>query len=471
MTAGMNGVLSDEQREYVLFHLEHHVFLSPEITTQFAFIQDHREIEMLSNRIVFVITADNFDLQKVIHIEDIPVLFPVLNRRDFFFFDRSGNLIFGHDILKSAFYFLSGYQEYINNSARDKLQRFDITHAVQYKLNVVNKPVVNYYFEQIARALELYCSKMNLKFVRRRLFANFGFLLSHDIDSVDLYTRNYVLYKIKEILGLARTRLSRRMNFKLLISGLFRFLRIIRNDNPHWNFDFLRKIERENNFRSIFFFLDTGVLHSDAYYTFGEKRMISLFKYLQEEGCEVGLHGTVESIKSQKKMHASLQKLQLASNAEITGIRQHRLLWEHPETALIQQAVGLKYDTTLGFAAHEGFRNSYCLPFRLFDFVNNRMTDIWEFPLNVMDVTLFAYRKLEYREALESCMSIINEVRSFGGIFTLLWHNSFFDENIYPGITDFYVNLLEKIAEQDPENILGAELLERLELFINETNQ
>lgn len=38
----------------------------------------------------------------------------------------------------------------------------------------------------------------------------------------------------------------------------------------------------------------------------------------------------------------------------------------------------------------------------------------------------------------------------------------FFDEDTYPGVTDFYKNLLDTIAKQQPENILGAELIVRL---------
>jgi hypothetical protein len=191
--------------------------------------------------------------------------------------------------------------------------------------------------------------------------------------------------------------------------------------------------------------------------------LISLFEYLKKENCEVGLHGTVESISNREKMKSSIDKLQQASSTTIVGARQHRLLWHHPETALIQESLGLKYDTTLGFAAHEGFRNSYCHPFRIYNFEEDRMMKLWEFPLNVMDVTLFAYQKYTIEEAFDKTIHVIHEVKKFGGVFSLLWHNSFFDEDLYPGVTTFYTKLLKSIALAEPENLLGVELVDRMD--------
>jgi hypothetical protein len=161
-------------------------------------------------------------------------------------------------------------------------------------------------------------------------------------------------------------------------------------------------------------------------------------------------------------MDSSLANLKEASGAAIVGNRQHRLLWVHPDTASIESKAGLQYDSTLGFAAHEGFRNSYCYPFRIFDFTNDTTLDVWEFPLNVMDGTLLSYRNLPNEEALQKCKDLIQEVKKFGGLFTLLWHNSFFDEDVYPGVQKLYKDILKAASEQDPECILGHELLSRM---------
>jgi hypothetical protein len=455
----MKGILSQSKREYVLFHLNHHISLTQELATLITYSKQHN----ISGQIIFQCTENPFQIENVKWIDDLPVLFPIEHREDFFYFDDSGNLVFSHDILKTIFYLLSGYQEYENKDSRDLLNRFSYTDSIQYKLNITNKPVVNYLFQIIANAISQFCSRHCISFRPKRLFSNFGFLLTHDIDYVDLYTPNYIIYKLKEVSGLRKSKLSPLKNLQLAIAGMAKYLKIVKNDNPYWNFEFMLALEKKNNFRSVFYFLDQGVKHSDSYYSFFEDRMIRLFERISSAGAEIGLHGPVKSVDQHDKMKSSFRKLQQASKVPITGIRQHRLLWKHPLTASIQADAGLKYDTTLGFAACEGFRNSYCLPFKLYDFEKDNIINLWEFPMTAMDVTLFGYRKLSPEEAMRSCLTIISEIQKFGGIFTLLWHNSFFDEQTYPGVTEFYKSLLDKIAALKPESILGSELLDKID--------
>ena len=459
----MIGVLTNNQREYVLFHLNQHILLTPALKDRFVYVSNSEELGRYSNRIVFLFCENPIQVHELRYIHELPVLFPTSDREDFLYFDGSGNLVFSHDLLKTVFYLLSGYQEYANRDSKDRLNRFDYADSIQKKTNCIHKPIVNYYFNEIANGIEQFCSINKIAVQKRSLFKNFGFLLSHDIDAVDLYTFNFLLYKVKEIIGLVPSRLSRLSNLKLLLSGFLKWSRIIENDNPYFNFTFMRSIERMYNFRSTFYFLDRGISHSDASYSFSEVRMKNLYAFLQNENCEIGLHGTVESIYSLEKMKSSLTKLEQASGLKIIGIRQHRLLWDHPQTANIQKAVGFHYDTTLGFAAHQGFRNSYCYPFKLYNFEKDETINLWEFPLNVMDVTLFFYQNYSTSEAAKKITEIIVEVQKFGGIFTLLWHNSFFDENTYPGITEFYKNILDQIARTGSENLLASELLDKLE--------
>lgn len=458
----MNKFLNTYQLGYVFFHMEQHLSLPPGIKEKIKYINGNQS-NLYSKSIVFSQSANGFDLNQVIEIDKLPVLFPCSETRSFYQLDENGNLVFFHDLLKSAFYLLSGYQEYENDQSADQLGRFSFSDSLQHKLGTTDKPLVNYYFEIIIQGIELYCKKHNLQIERKRLFPSFGFLLSHDIDKVDKYDAAYFLYKIKQLVGKAPTRLSKVQNLKLGIKGLTTYLGITKKLNPYWNFEWMREIERNHLFRSTFYFLDRGLKHADADYSFTDERMIKLFQFIQEEGCEVGLHGTVESISSREKMQSSYNLLKETSKTQIVGIRQHRLLWKHPQTGLIQQSVGLKYDTTLGFAAREGFRNSYCYPFKLYDFQRDEMIDLWEFPLNVMDVTLFAYQNYSYEEAYRKCKSLIAEVQRFGGIFSLLWHNSYFEEEVTPGITEFYIELLNQIKEQNPLNLTGKDLYSLLE--------
>lgn len=294
----MEGFLSDARIKYVVYHLRNHVVLSDQLISRFVFSRDSSKAEF--GKIIFKLSSGPLIIDQVFQINSTPILFPLVDKKEFYSIDDNGTLTFEHDILKSVFYLLSGYREYTNQTSQDKLKRFAFEDSIQHKLTITSIPVVNYYFDIISEALEKFSQLHTLEFKRNRLFPTFGFQLSHDIDRVDLYNIPYIGYKLKEIVGLAKTPLSLGANFKLLISGTLKYLRIIKNDNPYWNFEFLRKLERNHNFRSIFFFLDQGVKHADAYYSFYEDRVKKLFNYLQEEDCEIGLHGPVKSLSNQR---------------------------------------------------------------------------------------------------------------------------------------------------------------------------
>jgi len=113
------------------------------------------------------------------------------------------------------------------------------------------------------------------------------------------------------------------------------------------------------------------------------------------------------------------------------GCRQHYLRFRVPHTWRIQEQLGILYDTSMTFADHAGFRCGYCLPFRPFDLLENRVLNLWELPLTVMEGSLQNkdYQKLSPEQAYEQIVSLIEAVRKQSGIFVLLWHNSALDKS------------------------------------------
>jgi hypothetical protein len=79
-----------------------------------------------------------------------------------------------------------------------------------------------------------------------------------------------------------------------------------------------------------------------------------------------------------------------------------------------------------------------------------------------MDCTLLEYRVLNFEEAMLKVKGIINEVTKFSGVFTLLWHNGYFDEVRFPGIHQFYEDMLAEIAQCKPENMLGYQVIDKM---------
>jgi len=453
----MNKVLNRERIDYVLFHLFQNCQFDHKLNDCISF--GNKEEGLQNPQIVFPLSDTQFSIQKILTIDNIPVLFPVSNNETFFRFE-DGNLYFEHDLLKSSFYLLSGYQEY-NSSEKDILGRFPYKKSIQEQLGIIEKPVVNYYFEIILNAIEQFCNINQLSFKRTYFFENFGFLLTHDVDKIDKYNFSDAVFKLKQILKLSPTQVPYKRMFRANSKYLLRYFNPIYRKNDFWNFDELIEIEHALGIKSAWYFLENDS-PVDSYYQFDESRIQHLISNLEKNGHEVGIHGVVRSAYDVQAMKKGLIALNKYTRNKVVGGRQHRLMFHLPLTHLIHEQVGLKYDSTLGFAAHEGFRNSYCLPFKLYDFESERIIDVWEFPLIVMDGTLFSYRKLNNTEALVQVKKLLSEVLKFHGLFTLLWHNSFFDNDIYPDITIFYNQVLRYIVAQSPNVVLGKDLIKTI---------
>lgn len=447
--------------DFLFFHLHFLLEIPKEVEQNIQMKLEGNEV--IEGGINFKLSKKEFDANSIIHIDQIPVLYPLSNREQFYTF-HEGTLVFEHDILKSAFYLLSGIQEY-NSRERDHFNRFPYEYSIQKKLGITDIPVVNYYFEVIINGIVQWASYHNFNITPKEpLWEKFGLLITHDVDVIDYYTFDYLAYKAKEIMGLKRGVKAKGKLLKEFYKGLTEWLKGSKGANPAWDFEELIAWEKDLGFRSVFYFLDTDLKHQDSYYHLEDKRIVNLMRWLAEKGNEIGLHGTCRSSYSPEAMKEIYGRLSQVLHQDVYGIRQHRLMYRNPQTLKIHQGVGLKYDTSLGFAEHEGFRNSYCHPFRIFDHELNKMSDIWEFPLNVMDVTLFNYQKYNYDEAKSSVENSVNEIIKFNGLLTLLWHNGFNIEFERPGIKNFYKEMLQELANKGAKSRTGREVLNDIQL-------
>ncbi len=466
----MEGYLNRNKLAYVLsfLNLNYEVsHLIKERRLQFNYSSD---VQLIDKPCVFFILSENaFDIDKVCFKDEIPVLFPGKRTDDWYYF-KDGSLYFADDLLKSVFYLISGYQE-LGSENLDSFGRFSFTGSLQEKLGIVQKPIVNYYFDIIVNGLEKFSEMHNMPAVKKKLFQKSVFFLSHDIDLVRFYTFNNLLLKIKQFFGLTRSFNSKRALARHFFEILLNLIKLKRKDDPYWNFDFMCSVEKKLDFKSSFYFLHKDLRHHDSYYSFSDPHIRSLIKFLKEEGFEIGLHGSTRTTKSYQKLKWQKNKLGQVTNSDIKGIRQHRLLYDYPVTTKIHQKAGFLYDSTLGFAQHEGFRNSYCYPFKLYDFENDRPFKIWKIPLNIMDTTLFAYRKHGFHSAFQSVKCLQKEVSKFNGVLSLLWHNSFFDEDAFRGITEFYIKLLNTIHSSGSISMTGEQIAEKMDQHYEEIHE
>ncbi len=458
--------LSTGAIQYILFHLDQHWEPSQQVINAFHFIKDKSQIELTAKPSIFFILSDlkSPKPEKVVILDtEIPLLFPGNEtKNEFYSIDQAGNLIFHHDFISSSFYFLSGYGE-ISSEKHDKFGRFPYNESLQKQIGCITLPVVNYYFEVILNGIEEYCSFHKIPFKRKRLFRNFAFLLSHDVDRIAFYHPRQVLFRVKQLTGLAPREFSYKATLLHFIKGLIYIINPFKKNDPWWNLYSLMELELSLNIRSSWYFLNKESRKYDSLYRFKDKKILAFIRRLKEEGFEAGLHGSFRSATDLEVMQKQSKLFKEALGFKPSGIRQHYLRFIHPETFKIQKAAGYLYDTSISFAEHEGFRNGYCYPFKIYDPKADTETGIWEIPLIMMEVTVLNYRKAGLEGLESSALQLIDEAKKFGGLFSLLWHNCRMMDEEYPGVSIFYPKLLKKIISLKPDILTGEELISLVE--------
>jgi len=321
------------------------------------------------------------------------------------------------DLVSAAFYLLSGWQEYFSD-ARDQHGRFPFSVSVQHRYGFVAVPVVNYYFDILKAAVEHVTGQPLLPNGGPE-DAPFAAFITHDIDNL-------------------RSAWKQPAKAALKAGNLLSFGRqVVRHLTAPDAWDNLAQVQQtvaSYGAKSTFFFLPknhpgaNGTPNADYALTSVRPQV----QALADAGAEIQLHGSIGTATDADQLgrEAAVGVLPYHSEqAAVPGSRFHYLGWEPRTTPAVLDELAFAYDTTLGFAEHFGFRNSYCRPFHLFDFRAGRAHGFLEIPLNVMDATLYHpnYLRLAPEEILPALQPMLGEIERFGGVCTVLWHNENFD--------------------------------------------
>jgi len=350
------------------------------------------------------------------------------------------------DIISTAFYLLSGWQEYFS-AERDRHGRFPYAASVQHRYNFVTLPVVNYYFDILKTAVEYLSGKTLIPRRWGSKQSTFAAFISHDVDNL------YSAWKAP-----AKAALEQRQ-FVRFGKLLWQYL----TQPDAWdNLEAVAAATAQYGAKSTFFMLPSARKGTNGTPNADYRLTITLDKRLQQlraEGCEQALHTPLGTATSYVALRNTCrQNLSLA----MRGNRFHYLSWEPRQTVDALENVGFPYDATLGFAEHFGFRNSYCHPFYPFSFVSNREIDVVEIPLNVMDATLHHpnYLQLNPAEILPALAPVFAEIKRFGGVASVLWHNENFDPNNTQNGPQQFHEIMRHLQQQDAAFLTGHAIWE-----------
>ncbi|WP_299759613.1 hypothetical protein [uncultured Pontibacter sp.] len=364
----------------------------------------------------------------------LPLFFEEDDQQELITYHPDGSASINYDIIASAFFLLSGWQEYYGPE-RDRFHRYTYKASVQARYNFITKPVVNYYFEMLREVLE----KVYGANLQHDHWGNNGMATCLTCNVDRLHSAWHVagkqlLYHAKAF-DLTKVLLQKAVG-----------------KDAWFNLPEVMATAEKYGAKTTFFFLPSNQRyngHPNADHDLTKLKYQNLMQKISDRRHEVALQGSFGTANDLVQLKSDRGKL--AQQAQ--GNRFHYLCFQPETTPQVLQQSNLAYDSTLGFSEHIGFRNSYCHPFYPFDFKNRKAHTYLELPLMLMDASLYDvnFMHLKPKEALEKIQPMLEEVQKFRGLLTILWHNenySKYNEHPVPKGEPSWREVLETILQQ-----------------------
>ncbi|WP_019143182.1 polysaccharide deacetylase family protein [Noviherbaspirillum massiliense] len=329
----------------------------------------------------------------------------------------------GLDIFGSGFFMLSRYEEAVRKE-RDLHDRFPAAASLAFQEGFLDRPVVDEYTEILWSAM------LRLWPQLKRRARQFKVLVSCDVD----YPCHPAAYSFHRMLRSTASKALHEHNPLRMLSPIRNYMANRfgdwRSDSYYLAVDWIMDVNEKAGNKVAFNFIpqitdpifdDTSPITSAA--------VAEMMKKIDVRGHEIGLHPGYRSYQSIETTLSGLGRLcEVLRGAgirqQICGGRNHYLRWS-TKTPSVWDATGLRYDSTLSYADHVGFRCGTCTEFTMYDLDGRRPLQIKQKPLICMECTVSAYMGYGFTDAaLEKMNKLKNAAREMKGSFSLLWHNS-----------------------------------------------
>lgn len=353
------------------------------------------------------------------------------NSKAFFKTDKG----IGFDILAASFYLISRYEEYTTKEI-DEHQSFHYSQSLAFKENFLQLPLVNIWWEK----LQLEYPNLSLK------QSSFKFISSFDIDISFKYKHHSL---IKNILSSGKEILH--LHIKNLLKRWLYVLNKTKPD-PYDVFDWLENLHQKFSINTIYFCLcQTKRGNYDVNLSPNNKHQVSLFKKLDKTNT-IAIHPSYSSGLAQIKnttriLKKEVSQLQTIIHQPITKSRQHYLVMQLPNTynSLLNQNIAEDY--TMGYNYINGFRASFCKPFKWFNLNTNAATNLLIHPFCAMDSNFIFFGDFNTETALNQLKLLFENIRKFDGECITVFHNHFADNNKI-NWKNLYENFIYYVYEQ-----------------------
>lgn len=346
-------------------------------------------------------------------IMGVPLLFgtPKVTR-------KGGRIVTDADLIASAYFLLTRYEEVVRRDVRDKHGRFPGWASLPYRAGFLDRPIVDEY----ARVLGHWLGQVGIERPERPQEVRRVYL-THDVDIPWRWAN------LRAACRASLTRLSGRSTDPM--DPLLCYIGVRRD--PEDCFDWILERDRSvveqlgaDRAEFILFLMAGGASVYDGYYRIESRRIAGLIRKCLRSGAKVGLHASYEAGGKPELVWQEAETLADVAGTAITDCRYHFLRCCEPEDLRALVEAGITRDFTLACADVVGFRLGTCRGVKWFDIQEDEVADLTLYPLTLMACTLDRpdYMGLDYEQAYDVSAAMFDQVRRHNGDLVLLWHNT-----------------------------------------------
>lgn len=369
------------------------------------------------------------------YIEGIPILF---GNPSMYYEKRT--LILEADLIASAFFLLSRYEEVISEENKDLHGRFIGKLSLPAKAGFIHRPIVDEYSLFLRNLLKNI--SLPIKPIEKGIKKIW---LTHDIDS-PFYCRTIRSIVRETIKGYGLK------NALKILSGKV-------NSDPFYTFPYFfkkaKELKESGKNVEICCFIKSGGrgFYDKPIYSIWNNDFGQLLDLCKSNNVTIGLHTSYDAgIKN--NIQQEKDKLERLIKSSVKYNRHHYLATRNPNDLDCLYKTGITDDFTLGYADISGFRLGTSKPVNKINPLTFEISPLKLHPLTIMDCSLSEkkYMGLGFQEAYNYSINLINEVSKVNGELILLWHNDSVTSDVKPNLSvnwqkKLYSNIINKLKE------------------------
>lgn len=338
----------------------------------------------------------------------------------------------GFDFFAASFFLLTRYEEYLPFTP-DKLGSYPHTESVAYKENFIQLPLINLWYQQLT---EFITAKFDYTFKE----PVFRFLPTYDVDVAFKYKGESTLRSMQR-LGSALMKRDK-TELKKITSVLTN-----KKDDPYDVFEWLDEVHDEHDLKPLYFILMAEENNAFDENVSPHKKVMKQLIAQLSSNYATGIHPSWQSNNNTQTLKTEISLLQQSTGKKVKYSRQHYLKMSMPETYNKLLRAGITDDYSMGYGSVNGFRASFCMPYKWYNLKKDEATSLCIHPFCFMDSATIFHERINTEEASMQLMHLYKTVQRVNGEMITISHNHLMtEENGFKKWRQLYNNFIEKIS-------------------------